>query len=221
MNPGILGSFSDYKSYYEYPIISSQRAAATEEEVLLGQVRARELHERSKPFILRRTNNLINQYLPQKHELVVFCRPTLEQNNLYTLITDYWFNRSILDGNVMPLVIITALKKVCNHPYLFICEKSNILDEILPSVPTNLSAINSKFEYSSKFKAVQAIFQEIKITKEKIVLISYFTQTLDLLEKICWTEDLQFLRLDGNTNSANRTKVVDQFNSKDNTLFSK
>ena len=216
VNPGILGSFNEYKSYYENPIVTSQRGNADEEEVLLGQERARELHERAKAFILRRTNTLINQYLPQKHELVVFCRPTKEQDNLYSLITDYWFNRNLIDGNVIPLVVITALKKVCNHPYLFTSEKSNILDEILPSVPTNLSAINTSFLYSSKVIVVQAIFQALKRTQEKVVVVSYFTQTLDFLENVCCVEGLQFCRLDGNTATAARTKIVEKFNAKDN-----
>lgn len=217
VNPGILGSFSDYKTYYEQAIVKSYSATADEEDVLLGQERARELHERSSTFILRRTNYLINKYLPQKHELVVFCKPTAEQNNLYSLITDYWFNRSVMNENIIPLAIITALKKVCNHPYLFTCEKSKILEEILPSIPTNLSAINTSFSYSSKFKIVQAVFQSLKKTQEKIVLVSYFTQTLDLLEKICSTEGLVFCRLDGSTPGSSRSKIVDKFNSKDNT----
>ncbi|KAL7301640.1 hypothetical protein TKK_0005647 [Trichogramma kaykai] len=219
VSPGILGSFHEYKSYYENPIVVSQRATADEEDIELGQSRAKELHERSKIFILRRTNNLINQYLPQKHELVIFCRLTKEQDNLYELITDYWFNRTLMDVNVMPLAIITALKKVCNHPYLFTSEKTDILNEILPNVPTNLSAINTSFQYSSKFKVVQAIIQDLKRTSEKLVLISYFTQTLDLLEKICCTEGLQFCRLDGSTNTSHRTKLVEKFNSKDNNLI--
>lgn len=221
VNPGILGSFCEYKSHYEQPIVRSYSASAEEEDVLLGQERAKELHERSKQFILRRTNYLINQYLPQKHELVVFCKPTPEQNNLYTLITDYWFNREVIVGNVMPLTVITALKKICNHPYLFTSDKSTILDEVLPSIPTNLSAINTSFSYSSKFKIVQAIFQSLKKTQEKVVLVSYFTQTLDLLEKVCHKEGLVFCRLDGSTPAASRNKIVDKFNSKDNSICRK
>lgn len=221
VNPGVFGTFSEYKSHYEHKIVASQRSTADEDEVALGQERAKELYERSKTFILRRTNTLINKYLPQKHELVIFCKPTVEQNNLYSLITDYWFNRSLIDGNVIPLTVITALKKVCNHPYLFTSEKSNILDEVLPSVPTNLSAINTSYAYSSKVKVVQAIFQAIKRTNEKVVLVSYFTQTLDFLEKVCCTEGLQFCRLDGHTPAASRTKLVDRFNSKDNSFCRK
>ncbi|KAJ8672727.1 hypothetical protein QAD02_003987 [Eretmocerus hayati] len=216
VNPGIFGSFSEYKAYYEQAIVKSQFTTTEEEEVSEGQARAKELYERSRSFIIRRTNHLINQYLPQKHELVVFCRPTLEQKNLYSLVTDYWFNRAFIEGNANPLAVITVLKKICNHPFLFTSEKGNILDEVLPSIPTNLSAINNSTLYSSKFEMVKAVFQDLKQTQEKIVVVSYFTQTLDLLERVCHAESLQFCRLDGNTATKARTKIVDNFNSKDN-----
>jgi DNA repair and recombination protein RAD54B len=216
VNPGIFGNYSDYKSYYEQLIVTSHYSTGEGGKVLLGQERAKELHERSKTFILRRTNNLINQYLPQKHEVVIFCRPTDEQSNLYSLITDYWFNRSIIGGGITPLTIITALKKVCNHPHLFTSEQNNSLHEVLSLLPTNLLKVNTSFSFSSKVKVVQAIFQALKETQEKLVLVSYYTQTLDFLEKLCCAERLQFCRLDGTTVTTLRTKIVEKFNSKDN-----
>lgn len=222
VNPGILGSFNEFKSHYEYPIVNSKRAAADDEEITIGQLRAQQLHERSKVFILRRTSNMIDQRLPKKHEIVVFCRLTTEQENLYSLISDYWLNRSTIENcSTTSLAVVTALKHVCNHPYVFTNEKSQILDEVLPNVPTNLSTINTAFDYSSKFKIVQSILQELKKTQEKIVLISYSTKILDLLEKICCAEHLQFCRLDGSTPSVSRGKIVDRFNSKDNSFCRK
>ncbi|XP_011501179.1 PREDICTED: DNA repair and recombination protein RAD54B-like [Ceratosolen solmsi marchali] len=215
VNPGIFGNYSEYKSYYEQIIVTSHYTTV-EEKMLLGQERAKELFEKSKTFILRRTNNLINKYLPQKHEVVIFCRPTHEQICLYKLITDYWFNRTTMGRSTMSLNVIIALKKVCNHPCFFTNEKSNVLDEIMSSIPTNLFKTNTSFSYSSKMKIVQAIFEALKITEEKLVLVSYFTQTLDFLEKICYIEGLQFYRLDGSTALTSRTKIIEQFNSKDN-----
>ena len=219
VNPDVLDNCNSFKKYYEQPIVASQRPDASDEIVSLGQERARELHEKTKVFVLRRTNDLINKYLPQKHELVVFCRITPKQEELYTTITDFLTSKDIFQTNVMPLATITALKKVCNHPNLFLSEKSNLLDELKA---TNSSyAFSSKtdhlFENSGKVKVVQALLQSLKHSSEKVVLVSYFTQTLDMLEKLCNTEGMSCSRLDGGTATVSRTKIVEKFNTKGST----
>lgn len=42
----------------------------------LGEDRAKQLDLTTNCFILRRTQDIINQYLPSKQECVVFCTPT-------------------------------------------------------------------------------------------------------------------------------------------------
>lgn len=182
----------------------------------MGQERAEELHEKTKTFILRRTNDLINKYLPTKHELVIFCRLTSEQKDVYTAVTDLLIEKEILKTNVMPLAIITALKKICNHPNLFLIEKSNLIDELKSSDFFIKKKSYESFDYSVKMNVVRALLRELKNTSENLVLASYFTKTLDLLEKLCNLEGLSFCRLDGSTATSGRTKIVDKFNSKGN-----
>lgn len=49
--------------------------------------------------------------------------------------------------------------------------------------------------------------------REKTVLISYYTQTLDIFVKLCNTKHYKYLRLDGTTATAQRTDIVKQFNN--------
>lgn len=72
-------------------------------------------------------------------------------------------------------------------------------------------------------------------TNDKIVLISNYTQTLDLFEKLCWSKKyiicLQgcksmltprrygFFRLDGTMTITKRQKLVDQFNNPEGKEF--
>ena len=49
-------------------------------------------------------------------------------------------------------------------------------------------------EYCGKITIVQTLMRNLKKTDEKLVLVSYYTQTLDLLETICNMERLKFLR---------------------------
>ncbi|XP_033229530.1 DNA repair and recombination protein RAD54B-like [Belonocnema kinseyi] len=217
VNPEILESCNSFRKYYEQPIVASQRPDASEEVVSLGQERAKELHEKTKVFILRRTNDLINKYLPQKHELVLFCRLARRQEELYTVITDFLMAKDIFQTNVMPLHTITALKKVCNHPNLFLSDQSNLLADLKAANLNYAFPKADSMEDSGKVKVVQALLRSLKETSEKVVLVSYFTQTLDLLEKLCNLEGMSSCRLDGNTPTVSRTKIVDKFNAKGST----
>lgn len=51
---------------YETPIVASQQPNATEEEVVLGEERASELARITRMFVLRRTQEINNKYLPPK-----------------------------------------------------------------------------------------------------------------------------------------------------------
>ena len=48
---------------------------------------------------------------------------------------------------------------------------------------------------------------------ERIVVVSNYTQTLDIIEKMCGQCNWPVLRLDGTTNGQKRTKLVDEFNN--------
>ncbi|XP_012135180.2 DNA repair and recombination protein RAD54B isoform X1 [Megachile rotundata] len=217
VNPGILGSNNEFKNYYENPIVASKCPHAAYSVASLGTERATELHEKTKSFILRRAQDTINKYLPSKHELVVFCRLSDEQEKLYSLVTDTWFNKSVLpNSNVPHLTVITTLKKICNHPKLFYNEKNEFWNNSAINLngTTNICKYTSREQYCGKISVVQTLMKNLKNTDEKLVLISYYTQTLDLLETVCSTEGLHFLRLDGSTPATTRSKIIEQFNSK-------
>ncbi|XP_076685575.1 DNA repair and recombination protein RAD54B isoform X2 [Andrena cerasifolii] len=219
VNPGILGSNQEFKNYYGNPIVASQCPHATVGVASLGTERASELREKTKCFVLRRTQDTINRYLPSKHELIVFCRLSHEQESLYSRVTDAWFNRTALPNNSVPhLTVITVLKKICNHPELFYKDKSEFWRNDTPNA-TGISCMKnsrstSREAYCGKVSVVKTLMRNLKETDEKLVLISYYTKTLDLLENVCYTEGLPFLRLDGSTPSSTRSKVIEQFNSK-------
>ncbi|KAL0128064.1 hypothetical protein PUN28_003357 [Cardiocondyla obscurior] len=217
INPGILGTPTEYKNYYEEPIVASQCPHADDDILLLGKERSRELNELTKSFILRRTQKTINIYLPHKNEIVVFCSLSKKQNDLYSLITDAWFNKICLENKSnMHLSIIVALKKICNHPNLFLNElEKNTLYHALSKTRISQIKQDTNFtEYCGKITIIQTLMRNLKKTDEKLVLVSYYTQTLDLFETICDMEKLKFLRLDGTTLTSVRSKIIDQFNAR-------
>lgn len=73
VNPGILGTYSMFKREFEDKIVESQQPECHPQIIALGKQKASELNEVTDKFILRRTQDVNNKYLPSKNEYIVFC----------------------------------------------------------------------------------------------------------------------------------------------------
>jgi DNA repair and recombination protein RAD54B len=62
----MTGTASAFRHVYEEPILASRRPGADEDERTLGETRAEELNRITGLFILRRTSDINNRYLPPK-----------------------------------------------------------------------------------------------------------------------------------------------------------
>ncbi|XP_040849323.1 DNA repair and recombination protein RAD54B [Ochotona curzoniae] len=233
VNPGILGSLSSYRKIYEEPIILSREPSATEEEKELGERRAAELTCLTGLFVLRRTQEIINKYLPPKIENVVFCRPGALQVELYRKLLNSQAVRFCLQGlseNSPHLLCIGALKKLCNHPSLLFnsakekeysssCnenEERSLYRGLLTVFPADYNPLSFAEEESGKLQVLcklLAVIHELRPT-EKVVLVSNYTQTLDILQEVCKRHGYAHTRLDGQTPISQRQHIVDGFNSK-------
>ncbi|XP_038600612.1 DNA repair and recombination protein RAD54B isoform X2 [Tachyglossus aculeatus] len=233
VNPGILGSLSTYRKIYEEPIIRSREPSATKEEKELGEKRAAELTRLTGMFILRRTQEVINKYLPPKIESVVFCRPAALQIELYRKLLNSRAISFCLQGmleNSPHLVCIGALKKLCNHPCLLFkaikekgCnstrddfEESNVYEGLVDVFPPDYSPVTFPEMDSGKLRVLirlLAVIRELS-PSEKVVLVSNYTQTLTILQEICRRHGYAHTRLDGQTPVSQRQHIVDGFNSK-------
>ena len=54
---------------------------------------------------------------------------------------------------------------------------------------------------------------------DKIVIVSNYTQTLDLIGRMCRQNSWGFCRLDGSINMKKRQKMVDEFNDPGSSLI--
>ncbi|KAM0926962.1 hypothetical protein ACQ4PT_003108 [Festuca glaucescens] len=239
-NPGVLGDAAYFRRHYEAPIIRGREPTATAEEKKLGSERSGELSAKVNQFILRRTNALLSNHLPPKIVEVVCCKLSPLQMTLY--------NHFIHSKNVKRLIseqakqskvlaYITALKKLCNHPKLiYDTIKSNKsggsdFDDCLRFFPPELFQGRSGswtggggmwVELSGKMHVLARLLGHLRLkTDDRIVLVSNYTQTLDLFAQLCRERRYPNVRLDGSTSINKRQKLVNQFNdlSRDEFVF--
>uniref|UniRef100_A0A1B6CFP3 Helicase ATP-binding domain-containing protein n=1 Tax=Clastoptera arizonana TaxID=38151 RepID=A0A1B6CFP3_9HEMI len=76
VNPGFLGTYPEFKKKYEDNIIASRQPGTDDYTRKEGELQAQVLMKKTSGFILRRTQELLDKYLPTKHEAVVFCKPS-------------------------------------------------------------------------------------------------------------------------------------------------
>ncbi|KAJ5224349.1 DNA repair protein rhp54 [Penicillium citrinum] len=225
-NPNLLGSQNEFRKRFELPILRGRDAAGTEEEKKKGDERLLELSNIVNKFIIRRSNDILSKYLPLKYEHVVFCNMAPFQLDLYNHFIQSPEIRSLLRGKgSQPLKAIGILKKLCNHPDLL--DLANDLPGCEHTFPDDFTPPEArgrdrevKSWYSGKMMVLDRMLARIRQdTNDKIVLISNYTQTLDLFERLCRTRAYGCLRLDGTMNIKKRSKLVDKFNDPEGPEF--
>lgn len=221
VNPGLLGTYNTFKKEFEVPIMKSRQPGASGKDVEKGTARGEELSSLTKECILRRPATILNDFLPPKSEYVLFCKPTQAQAEVYQHVLESPVFGKVLGSSEASLQLITMLKKVCNSPTLLTkTDKSteltnNNVATLLESVPSSLLQL-SPLVASSKMRVLDRMLRHLsESTKEKIVLVSNYTSTLDLLGQHLSGLSLPYLRLDGSTPAAKRQGLINQFNKTD------
>ncbi|GLC51026.1 hypothetical protein PLESTB_000458000 [Pleodorina starrii] len=230
--PDVLGSPAVFNRVYGIPITRSQEATATTEEKELGAARASELQSKVSVFILRRTQALLAKHLPPLTSLTLFCKPSDQQIGLYGAVLRSKAVASLLygggggGGEDNTLAIITALRKVANHPDLMLEPNGDGGDNgadapdtgratsssCLPSFNHQFSATGSH-EAAGKMRVLSVLLSGITARGERCVVVSTSTATLDLVGSlVCGAQGLTTVRIDGGTSVDGRQTVVDNFN---------
>ncbi len=219
VNDGCLGSYKSFMKNFETPIVKSRQPNALEKDVELGEARSEELAQLTSAFILRRTADILSKYLPSKTEYVIFCNPTPEQASIYKQVLATPMFSTALGNSDSALQLITILKKICNSPSLL----RQTADDDDVSTSTSLSALlemlppgtsrNFHNQSSTKIRILDQLLHSIRtLTDEKVVLVSNYTSTLNILSHLLTSIGLPYLRLDGSTPASKRQGLVDDFN---------
>lgn len=216
VNPGLLGNYKTFMKEFEGPITRGRQPGALEKDIEKGQARNEELGELTAQFMLRRTVDILSEYLPPKTEYILFCDPTKAQAKIYREVLTSPVFQSALGNSESALQLITMLKKICNSPSLLQKgheeKEGSFTSEVVASLPANLNRHLSPGA-SGKLRVLdQFLYNLSSTTSEKIVLVSNYTSTLDVLANLLASLSLPYLRLDGSTAVSKRQSLVDDFN---------
>ncbi|TPX74385.1 hypothetical protein CcCBS67573_g04337 [Chytriomyces confervae] len=227
VNSGVLGSRNVFAEVYEAVILKGRDTSASSEERLFGEERSAELSRITQQFILRRTSAIFTEssngrtHLPPKTEFTIFIRLGKIQEQLYEYLIAHPHVKRVYGGsgdgrNV--LGYITLLKKLVNSATLINNDDTVTAVDlgVTKYFESQIAQLDppSLFDMSSKMRILDSMLKRIHETStEKVVIISNWTQTLDVVQELLRTQNMSFLRLDGQTDSSKRQGLVDQFNT--------
>ncbi|PHH76434.1 hypothetical protein CDD80_1543 [Ophiocordyceps camponoti-rufipedis] len=118
------GGFADLQEFHDWfrkpesQILESGRDQMDDEAKAIIS----KLHKVLRPYLLRRLKADVEKQMPAKYEHVEFCRLSKRQRELY----DGFLSRSdtrekLASGNYLSIInCLMQLRKVCNHPDLFV-----------------------------------------------------------------------------------------------------
>ena len=167
------------------------------------------LHEVLRPFVLRRVKSQVLDQLPDKVEKVLRCNLSGWQRKMYQSIVHKGLGVR-KDGKAGDAPAgglnnaIMQMRKVCNHPYLFL--RDYVVDEDL-------------IRASGKFALLDRMLPKLKAGGHRVLMFSQMVESMNFLEQFFMLRGYQFLRLDGNTSADDRERRVAQFNMPDSQHF--
>ncbi|GFP57902.1 helicase SWR1 [Trichoderma asperellum] len=119
-----VGGFADLQEFHDWfrkpesQILESGRDQMDDEaKAIIGK-----LHKVLRPYLLRRLKADVEKQMPAKYEHVEFCRLSKRQRELYDGFLARSDTRNTLaSGNYLSIInCLMQLRKVCNHPDLFV-----------------------------------------------------------------------------------------------------
>ena len=194
LNPGFLGSQSEFRRAFFIPIQANRDMEATER-----------LKRITGPFVLRRlkTDKAIIADLPDKMEMKVFCTLTKEQASLYeAVVKDVAEALDASDGiqrKGIVLATLSKLKQVCNHPAQFLGDNSAIPDR------------------SGKLARLTEMLEEILDIGDRTLIFTQFTEMGAILRR--HLQDAfgrEVLFLHGGISKKQRDHMVERFQAEEN-----
>lgn len=215
MRPGLLGTHNAFMEYFANPITQGGYANATEFQEATALEIAKALKNMITPYMLRRTKAEVQEHikLPEKNEQVLFCALTQEQRDLYMGYLLSNTVRSILDKDnkngdplqARMLVALTTLRKICNHPDLYLYEAQEDYENIDEEKFGN-------WKRSGKMTVVNSLLKIWQKQGHRALIFSQSRAMICLLEQYLQNQQFSYLKMDGTVSVGQRQSLIKTFN---------
>jgi helicase SWR1 len=150
-----VGGFADLQEFHDWFHKPESQILESGREKMDDEARAiiSKLHKVLRPYLLRRLKADVEKQMPAKYEHVEFCRLSKRQRELYDGFLARTDTRDTLSsGNYLSIInCLMQLRKVCNHPDLFVDRPIMTSFRMDKSVP---------FDYDTKERVVRRLLAE-------------------------------------------------------------
>jgi superfamily II DNA or RNA helicase len=182
----------------------------------------RELHDKIRPFILRRTKAQVLTFLPALGQIIVPLSMSSLQKSLYKSILAknpellkalFTTQKNLKQQERANLSnILMQLRKCLCHPFVY----SRDIEE-----RTDVAAVSHRnlVEASAKLQLLELLLPKLKERGHRVLIFSQFLDMLNIVEDFLDGLQMAYQRLDGTMGSLEKQKRIDQFNAPDSPLF--
>ncbi|KAJ6443269.1 chromatin remodeling complex subunit (Chd3) [Purpureocillium lavendulum] len=203
-------------------IDTTQDAAILDQEyAVLDKDTLPKLHEKIRPYFLRRTKAGVLKFLPPMAQIILPVTMTVIQEKLSKsilaknpqLIRAVFANDKLKSKDRGSLNnILMQLRKCLCHPFMY--------SEAIEERHHDPSVLHRNLvEASAKLLLLEIMLPKLKERGHRVLIFSQFLQQLDILEDFLAGMGFQFRRLDGAMSSLEKQRRIDAFNAPDSPLF--
>ncbi|KAK0391561.1 hypothetical protein NLU13_1061 [Sarocladium strictum] len=119
-----VGGFADLQEFHDWFHKPESQILESGREQMDDEAKAiiSKLHKVLRPYLLRRLKADVEKQMPAKYEHVEFCRLSKRQRELYDgFLARADTKNTLAGGNYLSIInCLMQLRKVCNHPDLFV-----------------------------------------------------------------------------------------------------
>lgn len=186
LNPGILGSYNDFKKRFTKPIEEYKDKTVSER-----------LKKIVYPFILRRKKEDVIDDLPEKEIIYQYVEMNAMQREAYNEVSNHYkekiratiLQKGIKRSSIEIIEALLRLRQMVLFPFLVSPKYAHI--------------------HSSKFDLLKEMLGEILEENHKVLIFSQFVQVLKQLEEYVKDNHIPYTYIDGSTKK--RAKEIKRF----------